>query len=198
MNSWLQHSNSKDYSPEPEILHRIPIARSVTLSALSSSSMSPIAGSVNRMTRAPSETDLSAAPKRKPFNYCMFDEDDEEEDSSNGTVVDARLRTASFGSALFSFSKLDEDENKRDGGLARVLVEGGGGSGGCDKNDKGISKFGDSNHGNDSTDMYYRTMIEANPGNPLFLSNYAKYLKEVRVQICFSFNFNFRSTLLCF
>lgn len=32
----------------------------------------------------------------------------------------------------------------------------------------------------DSTDVYYQKMIEANPGNPLFLGNYAKFLKEVR------------------
>jgi hypothetical protein len=62
--------------------------------------------------------------------------------------------------------------------LRRVLVEEGG-NGGFDKNDGGISRFGDSNHGNDSTDLYYHTTIEANPENPLFLSNYAKYLKEV-------------------
>lgn len=32
----------------------------------------------------------------------------------------------------------------------------------------------------DSTNVYYQKMIEANPGNPLFLGNYAKFLKEIR------------------
>jgi len=29
------------------------------------------------------------------------------------------------------------------------------------------------------TDMYYQSMLEANPGNPLLLSNYARFLQEV-------------------
>lgn len=147
------------------------------------------------MTRALSETDLSVQPKRKPSHHHqrrLFDEDEEE--SKTGAV-----RTTSLGSALFSFSELEEGESgadTRDEGLARVLVEGGGGCGGWDKNDGGNSRFGDSNHGNgnenDFTDVYYRTMIEANPGNPLFLSNYARYLKEVREGfIFFSSNCHF-------
>ncbi|KAL4332894.1 hypothetical protein GQ457_07G041090 [Hibiscus cannabinus] len=50
-------------------------------------------------------------------------------------------------------------------------IGGGGGkiSGGCGGSD-----------GNDGTDLYYQKMIEANPGNSLLLSNYAKFLKEVR------------------
>ncbi|XP_061344536.1 uncharacterized protein LOC133290472 [Gastrolobium bilobum] len=183
LNSWLLHSNSKDSSPEPEILHQIPRTRSFALSA-SQSSLSPIDASVNRMTRALSETDLSAPPKRKALNHRVFDEDEEGE-SKRGKRFSARSRTASFGSALFSLSELDEGEGGvglRDDGFMRVLVEGGGGDGGggWDNNDGGRSGFWDSNHGNDSTDVYYRTMIEANPGNPLFLSNYARYLKEVR------------------
>ena len=79
-------------------------------------------------------------------------------------------RTTSLGPALFPFSELDEGQGG--GGAA------GGGGGG--NNDGGGSGYWDSNHGNDRTDEYYRTMIEANPGNPLFLSNYARYLKEVR------------------
>lgn len=31
-----------------------------------------------------------------------------------------------------------------------------------------------------STDMYYRSMLEANPGNPLLLTNYARFLHEVQ------------------
>lgn len=34
--------------------------------------------------------------------------------------------------------------------------------------------------GSDITETYYQKMIEANPGNPLLLGNYAKFLKEVK------------------
>ncbi|TKY54846.1 hypothetical protein E2542_SST19259 [Spatholobus suberectus] len=128
--------NPKESPHEPEILHRIRRTRSLTLSA-SSTSLSPVDSSANRLTRALSETDLSAPSK-----------------------------TASLGSALFSFSESDEG--------------GDGGGGGWDSGEGGGSGFWDSSNGNDSTDLYYRTMIEANPGNPLFLGNYARYLKEVR------------------
>ncbi|KAG5113233.1 hypothetical protein JHK82_036502 [Glycine max] len=137
LNSRIPHP--KDSPHEPEILHRSPRTRSLTLSA-SSSSLSPVEASPSRMTRALSETDLSA-----------------------------RSKTASFGSALFSFTESDEGDGV-----------GGGGGDGWDNGDGGGSGFWDSNNGNDSTDLYYRTMIEANPGNPLFLGNYARYLKEVR------------------
>ncbi|KAF5741741.1 hypothetical protein HS088_TW10G00746 [Tripterygium wilfordii] len=55
-------------------------------------------------------------------------------------------------------------------------IGGGGGfdSGGC--GDEGGSGFS----GSDGTEAYYQRMIEADPGNPLLLGNYAKFLKEVR------------------
>ena len=74
------------------------------------------------------------------------------------------------------------------GGGGRVCG-GGGGGGGSDGGDG--SGFGsdsyDSNrwHGHDSTDAYYQKMIEANPGNALLLSNYAKFLKEVTIFFVF-------------
>eukprot|EP01018_Ginkgo_biloba_P035888 Gb_17435 [translate_table: standard] len=56
----------------------------------------------------------------------------------------------------------------RGGGNSGGGASGGGGGGGG---------FGaDAN----STDMYYRKMLEANPGNPLLLRNYAKFLHEVQ------------------
>lgn len=58
-------------------------------------------------------------------------------------------------------------------------VCGGGRGGGADDGD-GESGFSDSNHGNNSTDAHYQKMIEADPGNGLLLSNYARFLKEVR------------------
>uniref|UniRef100_A0A6N2KP08 Uncharacterized protein n=1 Tax=Salix viminalis TaxID=40686 RepID=A0A6N2KP08_SALVM len=73
--------------------------------------------------------------------------------------------------------------------MLEVMVTGGGsysgggkfyGGGGSGFGDDGGSGFGESNKGIESTDVYYQKMIEANPGNPLLLSNYAKFLKEVR------------------
>ncbi|CAM8899920.1 hypothetical protein QQ045_012086 [Rhodiola kirilowii] len=43
-----------------------------------------------------------------------------------------------------------------------------------------MEKNWDPDHGSDATDAYYQSMILANPWNSLLLSNYAKYLKEVR------------------
>lgn len=171
MNPWLPHSNSKDSSPEPEFFHRNPKSRSVTFSPSSSSSLSPM----SKLTRALSETDLSIPPNRKPLHRRQFDDDEESRTLGFGV----RSRSASFSSALSSLSEMEEIQTGVDLDSG-VLVEEGGGGGGFDKNDGGVSRFGDSNHGNDSTDLYYRAMIEANPENTLFLSNYAKYLKEVR------------------
>lgn len=83
---------------------------------------------------------------------------------------------------------------KDNNGLSGLLVGGGvggggggkicGGSGGGSGTNGGgdeSSGFWDSNSGNASTDVYYRKMIEANPGNPLLLSNYARFLKEVYI-----------------
>ncbi|XVE52208.1 hypothetical protein DITRI_Ditri02bG0104500 [Diplodiscus trichospermus] len=57
---------------------------------------------------------------------------------------------------------------------------GGGGRGSNGGDDGGGSRFFESNnHCSDSTDVYYQKMIEANPGNPLLLGNYAKFLKKV-------------------
>ncbi|CAI9285802.1 unnamed protein product [Lactuca saligna] len=57
-----------------------------------------------------------------------------------------------------------------------LVTKGGGGGEG-----KISSRGGHGNHHeNDSTDLYYQNMIEANPGNAMLLSNYAKYLKEAR------------------
>lgn len=81
----------------------------------------------------------------------------------------------------------------------QTLVVGGGlGSGSGDRIGSGSGGFGggdgsgsdggfgfsnnSNNSGNDATDSYYRTMIEANPGNALLLGNYAKFLKEVNAK----------------
>ncbi|GJX65180.1 tetratricopeptide-like helical domain-containing protein [Tanacetum coccineum] len=59
------------------------------------------------------------------------------------------------------------------------------GGGGGDGDGKMCGGYGGGKGGGESdddhgTDLYYKTMIDANPGNSLLLGNYAKYLKEVR------------------
>ena len=144
------------------------------------------------MSRASSESDLRdlavAAAMRKPMSQILdgFEEDEEENELGLGFGVRCGARTASFG--------VDEGcEVVADGRRLSVLVGGGvgggggricgggsgGGGGGSDGGGDGSSGFWDSNNGNRSTDLYYQKMIEANPGNPLLLSNYAKFLKDV-------------------
>lgn len=67
------------------------------------------------------------------------------------------------------------------------MMDGGGGGGwrkvGCGGNGGNENENEDDSEdwgGCSVTDLYYNLMIEANPGNPLLLSNYARYLKEVQ------------------
>nr|XP_043624322.1 uncharacterized protein LOC122595909 [Erigeron canadensis] len=61
-----------------------------------------------------------------------------------------------------------EEEGGDGGGVGKVFGRGGNGN-----------DHENENH-NDGTDSYYLNMIQANPGNSMLLSNYAKFLKEVR------------------
>lgn len=184
---------------------QMPRTHSISLSL--SSSFSSVGGdSARKMTRALSESDLRdlSVVKKKPFSKTLdgFEEEEEEAKEERGFGFRCAAKAASSSAALdvglglFSSSGLDEgcELGMRDNGLVSVLVGGGvgggggricggggGGNGGSDggDGDGGSSGFWDSNHGNHSTDVYYQKMIEANPGNPLLLSNYAKFLKDV-------------------
>ena len=74
------------------------------------------------------------------------------------------IRTSSYDGGL-AFWALEEEAEFSGGGSGGGGIVHGGGKGGSD--------------GEDSTDVHYRKMIEATPGNGMFLSNYAKFLKEV-------------------
>ncbi|XP_059301999.1 uncharacterized protein LOC132053922 [Lycium ferocissimum] len=58
----------------------------------------------------------------------------------------------------------------------------GGGGSGSDGGGGPGSGYHDSNsgYGHESTEAYYKKMIETNPGNALLLANYATFLKEVK------------------
>ena len=88
-------------------------------------------------------------------------------------------RSESLGSldrVLLLGSGLDQESCVGGGGGGGSWIGGGGGS------DPGDGCW-DSNHSHESTEGYYRMMIEANPGNALVLSNYARFLKEVYLHI---------------
>ncbi|EXC23987.1 hypothetical protein L484_003507 [Morus notabilis] len=198
LNSWLPHSKDSCHSlsPEPEIVPQISRSRSIvslSVSSSPSSSMSPIDSTRKNMTRASSETDLRdlAAPKKTALDRIVdgFSAEEEEEEEEE------MERELGFRSAMTSTRSYPGCEvGARETELVSVLVGGGigggggricgggggGGGGGSDGSDDGSSGFWDSNRGNHGTDLFYRKMIEANPGNPLLLSNYAKFLKDVR------------------
>ncbi|KAA8535105.1 hypothetical protein F0562_030108 [Nyssa sinensis] len=196
LNSWLP----KVSSPEPEIVLQIPKTRSVSFVSVSSCSLSPNNDSIKNLTRALSESDLRelSASKRRRFSKGGLSTIVAEEEERELRSVS---RSESFDRLFFSSSGLNGvvDEacaiGGRDkkglggrvvgggigGGGDRICGGGGGSGGGSDGGDgDGNSGFWDSNHGNDSTDLYYQKMIEANPGNALLSGNYARFLKEVR------------------
>ncbi|KAF8084258.1 hypothetical protein N665_0727s0025 [Sinapis alba] len=164
----LIHVSSPRESPiEPESLHQIQRPRSLTLSSSSSCCYSPMSihssdeSARNKIKRTASESDLK--PSSKFLTGALLE--DVEEGIGFGII-----RTSSHDGELLALSWDVEDETE----------VGGGGGGGGKRRSGGRSGGGDDDEGEDSTDVHYRKMIEANPGNGIFLSNYAKFLKEVR------------------
>nr|ANW12202.1 putative chloroplastic PsbD mRNA maturation factor Nac2 [Olea europaea subsp. europaea] len=173
LNSLIPHS--KEPFSDPDFIHLTPKSRSSTVFLSSSNSTPSLDESNKKMSRALSETDLKDLKiPSKPINNCTWnmhgllstivveeEEEEEEEESSN--------------------SGLDLVEGVAAGG-GRICGGGNGGTpsgGGGDGNDGG-SQYWNSNYGSGIMDLYYQNMITANPENSLFLSNYARFLKEVR------------------
>ncbi|KAK4590371.1 hypothetical protein RGQ29_020790 [Quercus rubra] len=121
----------------------------------------------------PNSISSSSSSIQRLFSSSGLDESVLDDEGSPMGKKDSILQTLVVGGGVGS-----------NGG--RICGGGGGGGGGRgsdggDGGDVGGSGFfGSNNHGSDSTDAYYQTMIEANPGNALLLGNYAKFLKEVR------------------
>ncbi|CBI36320.3 unnamed protein product, partial [Vitis vinifera] len=172
LNSWIQ-PYGKDTSPETDLVHQIPKTKSLSLSASFQSpphtapSITTSAGSLQKMARALSETDLRDPPKRNTHEKCLL--------SSSGLGESERCGVEDGGPATLEMG----------GGIrgnGGGIFGGGGygkGSSGGDGDGHGGGAY-ESNYGHESTDVYYQKMIEANPENALFLGNYAKFLKEVR------------------
>lgn len=169
LNSWFRNENPKELSClDPRFIHCNPISSTISVYPLNSLNDSP-----KKITRASSEADLIATsiPKgRRPLSKntnCLL--------SSIAVEEDTEGEESDYEVMLFSTSGLYDNKGTGFG----VMVDGtGGGGGGREGKISGGSWHGN-DHENDSTDLYYQTMIEANPGNSMLLSNYAKYLKEV-------------------
>ncbi|XP_057537205.1 uncharacterized protein LOC130814935 [Amaranthus tricolor] len=145
-------------------------------------SLTPSCCSRSRLVRASSESDLRhlsvVSPKLNPFGsgYGL--------ESGFGFGSASRLL---MNSGLGLRERVVEDEEEECDVVERenmgLSCDGSGGIGGGFDGGNGFGfGFGswDSNNenGGESTDLYYQKMIEANPGNPLLLGNYAKFLKE--------------------
>ncbi|KAL2500721.1 Tetratricopeptide repeat (TPR)-like superfamily protein [Forsythia ovata] len=166
LNSLIPHS--KESSPEPEFIHQTPKSRSSTILLSSSNSTASLDESINKMSRAFSDTDLKELIKIPSKPTCMHG-------------LFSAIEGCEFGAGgVGSVRTLVEEVVSEGGGGGSICGGGSGGTpGGGDGND-GDSQYWNSNYGSGSMDMYYQNMIKANPENPLLLSNYARFLKEVR------------------
>jgi len=190
LNSWLPHSkDTSTTSPQSEV--SLPISktnkpvRSISFNGERSAKL---------LTRAVSEGDLKepSVSKRWPSstkssaNGVSGITVEEEREVDFDSVSDSFDRVLQLGSGLDQGCVVEELQlGFGGGGGGRGWIGGGGGGaggGGGGGDDGGADYgYGDENGGRgNSTDVYYEKMIEANPGDPLILGNYARYLKEVR------------------
>lgn len=160
-------------------MEEIQRPRSLMLSASSSCCYSPMSvhssdESTRRMKRTASDSDLRhlTTSTTKPSSSSKFLTGALMEDVEEG-IGFGLIRNSSYDGDFGLSWALEEDTEVSGGGGGMIHGGGKGRSG-------GRSDGGDGDGENDSTDVHYRKMIEANPGNGIFLSNYAKFLKEVR------------------
>ncbi|KAK4762975.1 hypothetical protein SAY86_008743 [Trapa natans] len=181
-------ATAKDSSPEPDSYCPLLRTRSLSLTASSSGSFSSADYdfSSKMMTGGLSESslrDLGPARKKRPRAGVLDSLFVEEEEMDMGEIALEEvggLEIGSFGGMLFEtgIDSLCEVGGASGGG--KNICGGGGGSDGGDGGSGGFGDEWEKDKRNESTDAYYRRMIDSNPGNPLLLSNYAKYLKELR------------------
>ncbi|KAE8700635.1 Detected protein of unknown function [Hibiscus syriacus] len=170
LNSWLP--NSKDCSSLDPNFQALQRTRSVSFSAPSSSiDDRKHKLSIPKPRKKEGKPMMPTPHSLEVDNQAGHESDDQEEDSEPESCLIQRL----FSTSGLGERVVDDGEGNEDG---NVQGNDGGKFSGC-----GGSGFFESNtHGRDTdgTDVYYQKMIEANPGNPLLLGNYAKYLKEIR------------------
>ncbi|KAG8388274.1 hypothetical protein BUALT_Bualt02G0108600 [Buddleja alternifolia] len=168
LNSWLAHNSTTGSisSPEPDTLPQLTRTRSVTLTTSFEESYgrsSPITCDSDPKDPAKHKKNLKLPVIPEPAKIQEVDP--------------IFLSSSGLGAAT---AAVEERESVKQ----TQLVGGGGGCGvGGGKrgsNDRSGSHDPGNWHNHWSTEAYYETMIEANPGNSLLLANYAKFLKEVK------------------
>lgn len=174
LNSWLlQHSSLE---PDSQLQRR-----NRSLSLLSSKSidmlhqaLSEHRESVLKSSNNDDNNNKTLIPRRQRRSSL---------DETNYKKRDLDPSSAFLVERLFSSSELGEKVRGNDDRLETLVSGGGGGmgsSGGKICNGGGAGGSGvDGGGSEDATDVYYREMIELNPGNSLLTGNYAKFLKEV-------------------
>lgn len=165
LRSWGPSSPSGSGSlPEHEILPQLPRTRSVLTSSFEASSgrSTPIRVAFDSPVKRKKSLTLPSVPE--PVKI--------QEKREGQEVVSFFLSRSGFGVA-----EEEPEEDCLGGRMSQAVVEGSGGGRGSQGG--GSYGGGGGSDGRESTDSYYGMMIEANPGNPLFLANYAKFLKEV-------------------
>ncbi|KAM5578765.1 hypothetical protein ABKV19_008873 [Rosa sericea] len=162
LNSWLSHS--KDPQPEPEPVLNLPRTKSVNLS---SSLHTPTFDPTKKATQFLVESDQQTSPvkpqKKTPIPQIKRRQS---KNRAKEGKKECALQTLTVGGGV--------------GNNGGKICGGGGGRKGSDGGDESGFSESNNNHGINNTDAYYQKMIQAYPSNPLLLSNYAKFLKEVR------------------
>ncbi|GER48431.1 tetratricopeptide repeat protein [Striga asiatica] len=175
----LLHNSTAGFcsSPEPETLPQIPRTRSFCLTM----SLEDGAGR-STPTRSSFDSDLMDPSKPKRcLRLPTTPRPGKIKERRENEVGSTFLSSSGLGSAATEEECLvaaPERELVVGGGVGcgggRGGMRGGGGRGSDDRSGPGHLR------GPESTDAYYEMMIQANPGNPLLLGNYAKFLKEVK------------------
>lgn len=187
LNSWIP--NSTGSSPEPENLPQLTRTRSVTLISAEDSPGRSVAA---RSLRDSDLNDSETLKKVKGRIKCCgtprpvkLKEKEKKENEMQRLLSSSGLGASRVAAEEEGCLAVVEEEER----VLQTSVAGGGGSvvgggrgfiGGDGSGSGSNSHDSNSWRGPDGTDAYYRKMIEANPGNALLLSNYAKFLKEIK------------------
>ncbi|XP_051136282.1 uncharacterized protein LOC127254956 [Andrographis paniculata] len=185
LNSWLPNPATGSGSPEPETLPQLTRARSVGLVMMSCED--------GRCNSNRSAADSDPRDRRRSLRFPAAGKASrsvrEKDDGREKGYIS--LTSLGLGAAAAATEEgcAAAPERKRVA-VPQTLVAGGGVVGGGLGGICGGGRGSDDGHssspdpgreyGRESTNAYYETMIQANPGNPLLLANYAKFLKEVK------------------
>ncbi|KAG5381350.1 hypothetical protein IGI04_029192 [Brassica rapa subsp. trilocularis] len=185
LNSWLPQHCSRESSPEPESqLQR----RNRSLSILSSKSIDRHTGELLHQTLCVHKESVHKSSNKENDGNDVISRRQRRsslDESSHGTVYRKKIFDPSstfLMERLFSSSgqgeKVCDDDDRLE-----TLVSGGsdgmGSSGGKICTGGGVGGSGvDGGGSEDATDVYYREMINLNPGNSILTGNYANFLKE--------------------